>query len=121
MRPNDDCLVFTVGVGKTTALLEGDAERVVERRIVQENPTASVLKVAHHGSATATGEDLLAVVHPRYAVISLGARNGYGHPRREVLERLQQAGVRTYRTDENGAVNFYLDGKSVTPEVALTR
>lgn len=119
MRPNDDCLVFTVRVGGTTALLEGDAERVVERRILQESPEASVLKVAHHGSASATGADLLTAVHPRYAVISVGVRNVYGHPRREVLERLQQAGVKTYRTDEDGAVSFYLDGKAVTPEVAL--
>lgn len=119
MRPNDDCLVFTVRVGSTTALLEGDAERVVERRITQEDPEASVLKVAHHGGASATGADLLAAVHPRYAVISVGVRNVYGHPRREVLQRLQETGVRTYRTDAHGAVSFYLDGTSVTPEVAL--
>jgi competence protein ComEC len=119
MRPNDDCLVFTVRVGSTTALLEGDAERVVERRIIREHPQADVLKVAHHGSASATGEDLLEAVGPRYAVISVGVRNVYGHPRRDVLERLQRAGVKTYRTDEEGAISFYLDGKSVTPEVAL--
>ena len=119
MRPNDDCLVFTVGLGQTTALLEGDAERVVERRIEQEHPQADVLKVAHHGSASATSADLLAAVHPRYAVISVGSRNVYGHPRREVLERLQAAGARTYRTDEDGAVSFYLDGKAATSEVAL--
>jgi competence protein ComEC len=52
-------------------------------------------------------------------VISVGARNVYGHPRREVLERLQAAGVKTYRTDEEGAVSFYLDGKSVTAEVGI--
>jgi competence protein ComEC len=119
MRPNDDCLVFTATYGGTTALLEGDAERPAERRIVQEHPEAMLLKVAHHGSASGTSADLLATVHPRYAVISVGARNVYGHPRREVLERLQQAGVKTYRTDEEGAVSFYLDGKSVTPDVAL--
>jgi competence protein ComEC len=119
MRPNDDCLVFTTRVGRTAALLEGDAERVVEQRIVGEHPDAMVLKVAHHGSASATSADLLSTLHPRYAIISVGARNGYGHPRREVLERLQQAGVKTYRTDEEGAVSFYLDGNSVTPEVAL--
>jgi competence protein ComEC len=119
MRPNDDCLVFTVRVGATTALLEGDAERVVEQRIVGEHPEADVLKVAHHGSASATSRDLLEAAHPRYAIISVGLRNTYGHPRREVLQRLQQAGVRTYRTDEEGAVSFYLDGKAVIAEVAL--
>ena len=119
MRPNDDCLVFTAAFGATTALLEGDAERPAERRIVEEHPEAMLLKVAHHGSASGTSADLLATVHPRYAVISVGARNVYGHPRLEVLERLQEAGVKTYRTDEEGAVSFYLDGKSVTPDVAI--
>jgi len=119
MRPNDDCLVFTATFGETTALLEGDAERPAERRVVEEHPEAMLLKVAHHGSASGTSADLLATVHPHYAVISVGARNVYGHPRREVLERLQRAGVKTYRTDEEGAVSFYLDGKSVNPDVAI--
>jgi competence protein ComEC len=119
MRPNDDCLVFTATFGGTTALLEGDAERLAERHVVEEHPEAMLLKVAHHGSASGTSTDLLSAVHPRYAVISVGARNVYGHPRREVLERLQHAGVKTYRTDEEGAVSFFLDGKSVTPDVAI--
>ncbi|MGP8142682.1 MAG: ComEC/Rec2 family competence protein [Terriglobales bacterium] len=119
-RANDDCLVFTAAYLGTTALLEGDAERPAERRVVEEHPgEAMLLKVAHHGSVSGTSADLLAAIHPRYAVISVGARNVYGHPRREVLERLQQAGVKTYRTDVQGAVSFYLDGKTVTPEVAL--
>jgi len=119
MRTNDDCLVFTATFAGTTALLEGDAERPAERRVVEEHPEAMLLKVAHHGSASGTSADLLRTVHPRYAVISVGARNVYGHPRHEVLERRQQAGVKTYRTDAQGAVRFYLDGKSVTPDVAL--
>ena len=119
MRPNDDCLVFTAGFAGTAALLEGDAERDAERRVVEQHPQAALLKVAHHGSASATSRELLALLHPRYGVISVGAHNTYGHPRREVLERLQQAGVQTYRTDQEGAVSFYLDGRAVTPEVAL--
>jgi competence protein ComEC len=121
MRPNDDSLAFTVTLAGTTALLEGDAERSTERRIVEQHPEAALLKVAHHGSASATSSELLATVRPQYAVISAGTRNVYGHPRREVLERLQEAGVKTYRTDLTGAVSFYLDGKSVTPEVAIIR
>jgi len=117
LKPNEDSLAFTVTLGGTSALLEGDAERPTERRIVEQHPEAALLKVAHHGSASATSSELLETVHPQYAVISAGLRNVYGHPRREVLERLQQAGVKTYRTDWMGAVSFYLDGKSVTPEV----
>ena len=59
------------------------------------------------------------MLHPRFAVISGAARNGYGHPRREVLARLEHAGVKTNRTDKQGAVSFYLDDKEVTPKVAL--
>ena len=120
MRPNDDCLVLTASYGATTALLEGDAEREVEGRVVAEHPEAMLLKVAHHGSASATSGDLLSAVRPHFAIISVGARNVYGHPRREVLERLQEAGVTTFRTDEEGAVSFYLDGRSVTPDVAIS-
>ena len=62
-----------------------------------------MLKIPHHGSASSTNADLLAVVHPKFAVISVGARNVYHHPRTQVLERLQHAGAVTYRTDINGA------------------
>jgi competence protein ComEC len=90
-----------------------------ELRVVEQHLEATLLKVAHHGSASGTSSDLLATVHPRYAVISVGARNVYGHPRGEVLERLQQAEVTTYPTDEEGAVSLYLDAKPLTPDVAL--
>ena len=113
-KTNDDSLVMKITYGGTSVLLEGDAERQLERRIVDEHPGADLLKVAHHGSATSTTPELLAAVHPRYAAISVGRRNVYGHPRREILERLREAHVTTYRTDLNGAVTFYLDGKNVT-------
>jgi len=85
--------------------------------ISTEMPSADVLKVAHHGSASSTNEDLLAAVKPRFAVISVGARNVYHHPRVEVLERVQQAKAQTYRTDMDGATSFYLDGKTVTSQL----
>jgi competence protein ComEC len=71
----------------------------------------------HHGSNTSTIPELLAKVHPRFAVISVGTRNTYGHPRREVLGRLEKSGVAKYRTDLNGAVTFYLDGRNVRPQL----
>ena len=74
--------------GKTSALLEGDAESRSERQIADEQPEADLLKVAHHGSATSTIPLLIDRVHPRFAVTSVGARNTYGHPREEVLARL---------------------------------
>ena len=120
-RRNDDSIVMKISYGGTSALLEGDAERATERRIAGEPLQADLLKVAHHGSATSTLPELLDAVHPRYAVISVGSRNVYGHPREEVLSRLEAASVATYRTDLDGAVTFYLDGKSVSPRVADLR
>lgn len=117
-RPNDESLVIKISYGATSALLEGDAEKKTEKQVVEESPQADLLKVAHHGSSTSTIPELLAAVHPRFAVISVGARNVYGHPRQEVLDRLAAAHVFTYRTDMDGAVTFYLDGKTVSSQLA---
>jgi competence protein ComEC len=118
-RRNDESLVLKVSYGKTAALLEGDAEKKSEQQIAKESPEADLLKVGHHGSATSTTPLFLDHVHPRFAVISVGARNTYGHPRAEILARLGAAHIQTYRTDLNGAVTFYMDGKSVTPLLPL--
>jgi competence protein ComEC len=117
-RPNDESLVIKISYGATSALLEGDAEKKTEKQVALEDPEADLLKVAHHGSSTSTIPELLAAVHPRFAVISVGARNVYGHPRQEVLDRLAAAHILTYRTDMDGAVTFYLDGKTVSFQLA---
>jgi competence protein ComEC len=120
-RSNDDSLAMQVSYKGTAALLEGDAEHAVESRIAEGKPESVLLKVGHHGSATSTSGQLLRSVDPAFAVISVGFRNLYGHPRREVLERLAERKVATYRTDLNGATSFYLDGKQVTVQTASLR
>jgi competence protein ComEC len=114
---NNDSLVLRIAYGQTSALLEADAERKMEEIMAAGQPHADVIKIAHNGSKTSSTPEFLAAVRPRYAVISVGARNTFGHPRREVLERLGAMGVATYRTDTLGAVTFYLDGRQVTPAV----
>ncbi|HET8887805.1 MAG TPA: ComEC/Rec2 family competence protein [Candidatus Angelobacter sp.] len=116
-KENDDSLVMLVGYGETRALLAGDLERKMEQFVASESPGADLLKVAHHGSATSTTPELLAAAHPRFAVISVG-HNSFGHPREIVLKRLQSGRVHTYRTDQLGAVTFYLDGKRVEARLA---
>jgi competence protein ComEC len=114
---NNDSLVMHVAYGATSALLEGDAEGPVEDAMLGESGVEStLLKVGHHGSLTSTRPEFLARVAPQWAVISCGLRNRYGHPRQEILEELQAARVRTFRTDTGGATCFVLDGKSVTAE-----
>jgi competence protein ComEC len=113
---NNDSLVLQVSYGETSVLLEGDAEKAVERRIASlHHPKADLLKVGHHGSATSTTPELLQSVKPSLAVISVGFRNSFGLPKPDVLQRLQDSAVHVYRTDLNGAVTFYLDGHTVTP------
>jgi len=111
--------VLTAKFGGSSALLQADAKRPAERRVVEGHPEAMVLKVVHQGSVSGTSTDLLSTVHPSCAVVSVETRNGYGHPRREVFECSEQAGVKAYRTDENGVMSFRMEGKSVTPDVAI--
>ena len=113
---NNDSMVLRVSYGGTSVLLEGDAEKSVERRIAALHPQhADLLKVGHHGSATSTTPEILASTKPAFAVISVGFHTSFGLPKPDVLARLQSAGVHVYRTDLNGAVTFYLDGHTVTP------
>jgi competence protein ComEC len=110
---NNDSLVLRLAYGATSMLLEGDAEAPVEQAMLAEpDLQSSLLKVGHHGSITSTRPEFLSRVAPRWAVISCGLHNRYGHPREEVLEELQAAHVRTRRTDLNGVSCFVLDGKT---------
>jgi len=114
---NNDSLVLRMSFGDTSALLEGDAEAPSEARMLAHGGLKSdLLKVGHHGSKTSTTPAFLSAVAPEWAAISVGSRNFYGHPRREVLDELQAAHVSTYRTDMVGLTSFYLDGKHVTAQ-----
>lgn len=110
---NDDSVALLISYRNTKALLVGDVEKKMESFIAAEWIQADLLKVAHHGSATSTTPELLQAARPRFAVISVGAHNSFGHPRREVLERLQDYHVQTYRTDTMGVTTFLLDGSKV--------
>jgi competence protein ComEC len=116
-RPvNNDSLVIRVSYGGTAAVLTGDAEKKVERALVEAKiEPADLLKLAHNGSNTSSTAEFLDMLKPKYAAISVGAHNIFRHPRPEVLERLAERHIATYRTDAMGALTFYLDGQRVTP------
>jgi competence protein ComEC len=65
-----------------------------------------VLKVAHHGSKNSTSQEFLQQVSPEFALISCGKNNSYGHPHKDLLERLDEAGAMAIRTDKRGAVHI---------------
>ena len=92
---NNDSLVMRLSYRDSSVLLEGDAEKQVERRVAAiEHPTANLLKVGHHGSANATTPELLSSAHPQFAIISVGLGNSFGLPRFETLTRLAAGGPR---------------------------
>lgn len=117
---NDCSAVARLEYGSFSALLTGDAQDRVEHYLADEGALSpvEVLKVAHHGSAYATGDDLLARVAPRLAVISVG-RNRYRHPSQSVLQRLAATGVSVLRTDQVGTVEVVTDGALYTVETGL--
>ena len=118
---NNDSLVMQLDWKRASVLLEGDAEAPSEAAMLANKRLSPVtlLKVGHHGSKTSTNPDFLAAVAPKDALISVGRHNTFGHPRREILDRLEAMHVHTYRTDRAGAESFLLhaDG-TVTAEAA---
>jgi competence protein ComEC len=112
---NNDSLVIRLTDGSQSFLLAGDIEQPSERKILAEDQTVAVnfLKVAHHGSKTSTIDPFLTAVHPGFAAISVGKDNSFGHPSPEVIDRLQAAGVRVYRTDLDGAITATTNGRTL--------
>ena len=111
---NDYSAVLKLTYGDKSFLFMGDAEALAEKEILQKfDVKSNVLKVGHHGSSTSSHNAFLKAVNPEIAVISVGEGNDYGHPHKSVLNRLEKIGTRLYRTDLNGTVKIYCDGKSI--------
>ena len=108
---NRASVVLKVLVENASLLLTGDLDSVGENRLLELSPSlsADLLQVAHHGSAGSNTLKFLAQVSPRYAVISVGAGNRYGHPKKEVVQKLRYVtgdSAAVFRTDEQGSVSF---------------
>jgi competence protein ComEC len=117
---DNNSVVLRLNAGDISFLLAGDIMKETERELVRERAelTATVLKVAHHGSATSTTPGFLAVASPQVAVISCGAGNRFGHPEAEVVGRLKErvGPGNVYRTDACGTVDFITDSKRLWVE-----
>jgi competence protein ComEC len=102
---NDVSIVLLGEVAGRRFLLTGDVEDDVDPLLAQRSlPSIDILKVAHHGSATASTPAFLDAVRPRVAIVSAGAGNPYGHPARSTVDRLSATGARVLRTDTDGSV-----------------
>jgi competence protein ComEC len=118
---DNNSVVIRLECGSISFLLTGDIGRETEWELIRGRVTleSDVLKVAHHGSATATTPEFLAVVSPALAVISVGADNDFGLPDEKVVDRLEKkiGEENVYRTDEQGNIDFTTDGEKLWVEV----
>ncbi|HAX83784.1 MAG TPA: MBL fold metallo-hydrolase [Ruminococcaceae bacterium] len=113
---NDMSAVTRISYGDTSVMFTGDATATVEKDLLKKNIdySATILNVGHHGSKTSTSESWLKAVDPEYAVICCGLNNDYGHPHQSVVNRLEEFGIKTYRTDLLGTIVFESNSKEFT-------
>jgi competence protein ComEC len=117
--PNNASTVALIEYGDVRFLLTGDAEDGEEGWLLAHTAAAlhaDVLKVAHHGSSTSTTPAFLDAVHPRVALVSVGAGNTYGHPSASIMQELGEHGVVVLRTDQLGSVIVWTDGHALRVE-----
>lgn len=110
---NDRSIVIYAHIGGIKWLFTGDLEEAGEKRLINDykNLHVDILKAGHHGSKTSSSPEFLAHIKPKAAVISVGRNNRYQHPHEEVLDAFRHHNVKVYRTDEQGAIRFILNGK----------
>ena len=118
---NNYSIVIKLDHGNNSFLFTGDAEDVSEKEMIEKgyDLSADVLKVGHHGSSTSTTKEFLEKVNPKYALISAGKDNRYGHPHKETIDLLNKKGIEIYRTDESGTIIAISNGESLTFEESL--
>src|SRR3989344_7581626 len=110
---NTASIVALVEYGDTAFMLTGDSPQKIENYLagkLGDTLNVDVLKVGHHGSRTSSSEYFLAATSPAYAIISAGRNNSYGHPHKEVVEKLKEVGAEVLNTADVGRVVFTSDG-----------
>lgn len=116
INPNDMSIVIKATVGKVSYLFTGDAEKKPEADMVAmygENLKSTVLKSGHHGSKTSSSHAFMDCVVPEFGVISAGTGNSFGHPTQTVLDIYDYHKMKVFRTDKDGHVESFTDGKTV--------
>ena len=116
---NEFSNLIRVSYGEASFLFTGDLVAEQEQQVLANgtNVASTVLKVGHHGSRTSSSQEFLTAVNPGWAVISCGYNNSFGHPHKEILNRLTSCTkAEILRTDQQGAIVFRTDGKSMKVE-----
>jgi competence protein ComEC len=111
---NNVSIVFLGAVAGRRFLLMGDVEQEVDPELLARIARVDLLKIAHHGSRTASTDAFLDAVHPTVAVASAGAGNPYGHPSPATLSRVEARGARVFRTDRDGSVTVSFEPGAIS-------
>ena len=115
LEGNAGSMVLDLRYKDFAMLFTGDVEGEGENHLIENlNHSYQVLKVSHHGSKNSTSEQLLKVVRPKLALVSAGENNSYGHPHKEVIERLERHGCRILCTTQEGAIRLKTKGNTLT-------
>ena len=120
---NNYSAALRVTYNNDSFIFMGDAEKLSEKEILKNNTDISsqVIKIGHHGSSSSSSKEFLKKINPKYAVISCGEGNDYGHPHKETIKLLNDMNIKAYRTDLNGTVTFESDGNKKTAAVEKSR
>ncbi|NFI55536.1 MBL fold metallo-hydrolase [Clostridium botulinum] len=112
---NNYSIACKLKYGNTSYVFMGDAEALSEGEILakQLDISADVLKLGHHGSHSSTSQAFLDKVNPRYAIVSCGKGNDYGHPHQETIDKLNKKGIEILRTDVSGTIISTSDGNNI--------
>ncbi len=118
LTENNRSVIAIAEMNDKKFLFTGDAEAKAEKELLSAglNLKCDVLKVGHHGSSTSSTDSFLKAVRPRYAAVSVGADNIYGHPHDEVLSRFENLNTEIFRTDLNGNITFYVVDEKIKVE-----
>lgn len=110
---NERSVAVLMHAGAISLFSAGDLPSKLEDQLAPELGQVDILKVGHHGSSTSSDAYFLDTIKPKFAVISVGRNNKYGHPKADTLARLTAAGARILRTDEQGDIDLATDGKEL--------
>ena len=110
---NNSSIIIKLTYKKTSYLFTGDATNITEKKILNKDIKSDVLKIGHHGSKYSSTENFIKKVNPKYAIISVGKGNKYGHPNIETINLLNKYNIKTYRTDELGTILLTSDGNNI--------
>jgi competence protein ComEC len=113
---NDESIILRFTLGKNSFLFEGDAGYEEEGELLSSGilVQSDALKVSHHGSRTGSKIEWIAKVQPKFAIISVGKKNPFGHPHAETLQMLENVGAQIFRTDRDGTIIAESDGQQIT-------